>query len=250
MNSSSNQNASDDARIDTLKSEVNDAFKAIIQLPDDVKRQKNEDVKKMIEYYGRMTDNIENRRIRIADFAWQSLAVTLTAAGVLLALSIVAVIKIPLLLVLTTIFVMSLLKIREFQVQSYFRYPFLRFPEFGNVWKWFYYGNSFIPQINEDPYTVESTRTKDQSLYLQGLELFVGNYSKETIDREIHDNLLQLFLLQVHNYYKNRFYLRLLKYDLITPKVLFWTQVAYWVIAVLIIAKYPAGAAFLLGKAL
>lgn len=249
MTSPSNPSNSPASTITALKSEIETALRSLLQLSDEAKIHKNEDAKEMIRYYGGMTDSMETRRIRIADFAWQSLAVTLTAAGVILSLSMVAVIKIPLLLVLATIFVVSLLKIREYQVQSALRYPFRDFPEYANMWKWFYYGNPYVAKINHDPFTVEDSQDEDQSRYLQGLKMFVSNYSGETIDQELHDNLLQLFILQVHNYYKNRFYLRLVDYDIKTPKILAWTQVVYWILVIVILAKFPVAAAFLVNKA-
>jgi hypothetical protein len=57
-----------------------------------------------------------------------------------------------------------------------------------------------------------STRSEDTlEPYLRGLEAFAHNYMVEDTDRELVDNIQQLYLLQVHNYYKNRFYLQLIR---------------------------------------
>lgn len=63
--------------------------------------------------------------------------------------------------------------------------------------------------------------------YLKGLHYFVVNYSEETLDSELSDNIQQLYLLQVHNYYKNKFFLRLNNYDLLANRVSFTLLFAY-----------------------
>jgi hypothetical protein len=248
MRSDAGSNKSSDSDLNELKEEVEKGLTSLRRLSAGVKKEKNQDTKEMIRYFGDLTNNMETRRIRITDFAWQSLTIGLTAFGVLWALPIVIVLKISFLLVLATVLIMALLKIRESEVQSHFRYPFLKFPEYGNKWKWFYYGNAFIPKMNDNPSDLEKRRADDERLYLRGLDLFVTSYSRETIDRELHDNLIQLFLLQVHNYYKNRFYLRLLNYDLMTPRILLGVQIVYWIAALGSLASNSVPAAFLLAK--
>lgn len=53
------------------------------------------------------------------------------------------------------------------------------------------------------------------------------SYANATIDKELQDNIQQLYLLQVHNFYKNKFFLRLNKYDLWANRVSFSLLFAY-----------------------
>ena len=53
-----------------------------------------------------------------------------------------------------------------------------------------------------------SDRSKTAVPYLAGLRDFASNYCQETSDSELRDNVIQLYLRQVHSYYKNRWHLR------------------------------------------
>jgi len=233
-------------QISAIKKELDEALNGFSLLSDRVKQDKNQNIKDMISYFGNLTKNIEDRRIHLADVAWQSLAISFTALGIILAVHILAIFKIPIFLVLFTLLLMSVLKIQEYQVQSYFRYPFLAYPEYANRWKWFYYGNPFLSKINDNPFTAKKHHLDDEVKYLNALNVFAKNYSAETIDKELHDNLLQLFLLQTHNFYKNRFYLRLLKYDLLMPRILIWLLLIYCAILAIILLFVPVASHFLL----
>lgn len=214
---------------------------ALVNLPIEAKSQKNEDIKSMILYYGDQTKTIEDRRTRLAEFSWQSLALAITAFAIIIALSIFNLYKGLVLIFLGVIIFFSLLKIAEYHFQSAFRYPFLKFPDYSNKWKWFYYGNPYITKINTNPCTYINKRYfgKDQLNYLQGLNKFVENYTTENIDKELEDNIIQLYLLQVHNYYKNQFYLRLLKYDKYTPIIIFALLIVYLIVVLILISVYP-----------
>lgn len=176
------------------------------------KKAKNEDVKKMVEYFNKLTDNIENRRIRAAETTWQTLGILVTAFGVIVALDIISLLQIFIFIVLGIQIIFSFARIFEYQKQSKFRYPFLELKNYSNKWKWFYYANPFITKINTDPWSSRLI-AEDREYYLEGLEFFISRYTEEDINKEISDNLIQLYLLQVHNYFKNKFYLRLFKYD-------------------------------------
>ena len=95
----------------------------------------------------------------------------------------------------------------SYQCQSRFRYPFLKLKKFGNKWKWFYYANPHIQEISRKAVFPSKEFEKTQKPYLEGLREFVKNYREETLDKELSDNIQQLYLLQVHNYYKNKFFL-------------------------------------------
>jgi hypothetical protein len=98
--------------------------------------------------------------------------------------------------------------------QSNFNYPFLP-PnppsKFGNKWKWFYYGNDYIRQINTNAFRHRKSVTNAFIPYLQGLRDYVKGYKDENGDTEICSNIQQAYLLQVHNYFKNKFFLHLIK---------------------------------------
>ena len=169
----------------------------------------------MIKYYRDMTIEIEDRRTRQNNVNLQMLAISVTAFAVLISNSqkfiniqsgnILYKFTFSIIAVLAVSAIVSLLL---FVKQSTFKYPFLELKKFGNRWKWFYYGNEEILKINANPF---SKKDWNNSLkpYLRGLSNFVDNYEKENLNIEIIDNIQQLYLLQVHNYYKNHFYLQL-----------------------------------------
>ena len=183
--------------------------------------RKSEDVKKMIDYYNNLTDSVESRRNKIYDFNLQYLAILLTASGVVYSIKdkFATWILLGIITLLLTQALFATLIIILYEIQSKYRYPFLKFPEYGNKWKWFYYGNPFITRIDKNVLFPSKDDEKTKIPYLNGLEHFINNYSKETLDKEIEDNLQQLYLLQVHNYYKNQFYLSLVKLRLISVQV-------------------------------
>ena len=247
LNSTSSTNFNE-IEMEKLKVTIQGELNSISILPIEAKKEKNEDIKSMITYYDGMTKTIEDRRTHSAEFAWQSIAVTITAFGIIFALPIISFIKLLILLVLGEITIISFIKIREYNAQSAYRYPFLKFNEYGNKWKWFYYGNEYIPKINSSPFIGEKEKNEDRLNYLNGLKLFINKYSQETLDKEINDNILQLYLLQVHNFYKNRFYLRLQDYDQKTPEALLITIIIYLIIFLLFMLASSSMRDFLLTK--
>ena len=219
-------NNQSDEQINKILHEINKEIESLSTMSTKDKENKNTDIKSMIHYFVDETAKIEDRRAKISDFAWQTLGITGAAFGIITALKIIPLIKLPIYIVLIVMVGISIIKLIEFIAQSRFRYPFLKISEYSNRWKWFYYGNKHIIDISENPFRLTIPRIKkDNFHYLEGFKLFVENYHQETIDKEISDNLSQCYLLVVHNYYKNRFYLRLLKYD-------FWQQ---WILITLII---------------
>lgn len=122
--------------------------------------------------------------------------------------------------------IFAIAKLQEYQAQSAFKYPFNN-SEYGNKWKWFYYANPFIKLINPDPFQKEHKNQKNLLPYLEGPHLLIEIYGNETLDKKLHDNIQQLYLLQVHNYYKNKFFLRLNNYDLLANRVSFILLIAY-----------------------
>jgi len=210
-------------KIKKLEEELSQKFSEMMKLPEVDKKKKNEEIKMLMPYYLEMTDKVENRRIGIHAFSVQLLlaliaviAYLLTHVKLTMKFSLSQWVGYPLIgmalvLIIGCIFI-NICYIR----QSKFRYAFLNLKGFGNRWKWFYYGNPNITKINTKCASVE-----DGEHYLEGMIYFADNYAKETLDKEIEDNLQQLFLLQVHNYYKNQFYLKLTRIAHCAIKIVF-----------------------------
>jgi len=182
-------------------------------LPEEQKNKINEDVKMMISYYNNLTDKVEERRIKLTNSSWQKMTIMVATLNLLYLTHIPNKILYPIILIFVVNFVFEIAKLIEYHFQSKFVYPFNK-SGFGNKWKWFYYGNEYITNINTNPFINKPDDTKDIENYIKGLHVFLSKYSNETIDDELADNIQQLYLLQVHNYYKNKFYLRLNRYDL------------------------------------
>jgi hypothetical protein len=186
-----------------------------LKLPD--LEGKNADIQRMITYYYGMTTAIEERRSKIYDFTLQYLVILLTAFGLVFSLgsNIVGWAFYMLSALLLIQAAAALWLIVTYELQSRYRYPFLRLSEHGNRWKWFYYG---IPAISKIDRNVFFPRYRDESTtrpYLEGLKFFTSKYAKERLAEEVSDNVQQLYLLIVHNYYKNQFYLSLVRIRLV-----------------------------------
>ncbi len=195
-----------------LEHEVEEEIARLATLSEEEKSAKNHEVKSLIEYYHEMTSAIEDRRGSIYNFTLQYLVILLTALGVVIAsqaglrnwLLLIAV-----LLGLHIAFSLAIIVVFEFQ--SWFRYPFLKLEKFGNKWKWFYYGNPYVLKISRRAIFPSTRFERTQKPYLKGLKEFAEKYRTETLDQALTDNIQQLYLLQVHNYYKNQFYLALVR---------------------------------------
>ena len=202
-----------------LKKEVKQKLKEIIQLEDNLKKYKNEDIKQMIKYYRNMTVEVEDRRTRLNSVNLQTLAISVTAIVWIITncqkfgnLYLGDIFYIFILSILIMLAGISLFSIICFSLQSAFKYPFSKLKEFGNQWKWFYLGNEEILNINANLNPLSKKNWKNSlKPYLKGLSIFLNNYEKEDLNEEITNSIQQLYLLQVHNYYKNKFYFQLNK---------------------------------------
>lgn len=194
--------------INKLEKTLSAELDKLTKLSDSDKKEKLKDIKEMINYYNNLTQQIEDRRNRIAELSWQNILIIIGLFTLLVSIELPNIYKFCAGLFLLYLLMPNLLKIREYYEQGSIRYPFLEIPSFSNKWKWFYYGNEFIPKISNNPFKINFEN--DKLNYLNGLNIFINNYTNETIDNELEDAIQQLYLLQVHNYYKNRFFLRLL----------------------------------------
>ena len=204
-------------RLDELKKEISHELDALQSLGHDKKVQKNIDIISMIRHYIDMSDKVEDRRVRTHTFALQMLAIWVSAAIVLTSLYLDENVKInPIFFVASlSLFIGQILfclySAYIYEKQSGFRYAFL-WPEaegYGNRWKWFYYGSRSLQRISTE--TIRQSKTFDTTVepYLESCKEFIGKYAAEDLPDEIVNNIQQLHLLRVHNYYKNKFFLQL-----------------------------------------
>lgn len=199
-----------------LKEIISQKLEEITQMKNSAKKNKNEEIKQMIKHYRNMTVEIEDRRTRINHFNLQTLAISVTALALLISnsqkfnnMQFGNIFYYFTFLIIMVLAISSVISLLFFLSQSAFKYPFLELKEFGNKWKWFYRGNEEILKINANPFSKKKHWNNSLKPYLRGLSIFLTNYKEEDLNKEITDNIQQLYLLQVHNYYKNQFYLQL-----------------------------------------
>ena len=203
--------SSDTRKIEELDNSIQQDLKKLETLSDDIKKEKNQEIKKMIQYFNSLTQEVESRRNDIYKNSLQLLAISITAIGLLFSqkTNIENSIFSPIVFTLFTIVIFAIVIGILYQVQSFFRYPFLKLKRYTNSWRWFYYGNESIVKITENPFKKKFNFKNFYEPYLKGLKFELNKYSDETINEEIKGNFVQLYLLKVHNFYKNKFYLQL-----------------------------------------
>lgn len=111
-------------QISVLKESIAGELAALTDLPLEDKNAKNEDINSMILYYTEESKAVEDRRNRMAEFAWQSLALAVTASAVIIALSIATFIKSMLLVILGAIIITHILQLFTLQVQYFYKHHF------------------------------------------------------------------------------------------------------------------------------
>ena len=216
MKLTNNENNSD---FNNLEKEISKKLNELRKLPEDLKKRKNDDIIKMISYYVDMSNKLDDRRLRIHNFSLQLLAISATGLAILFS----NYYRIKLMdfgkffiyaatIVFSVLIISSLISSIFYVRQSGYRFLFLKLQDYGNnKWKWFYYANKEILKIDRNPIIRTNKYEKTKKPYYSGLLNFLSNYKEENLDKEITDNIQQLYLFQVHNYYKNQFYLQLTK---------------------------------------
>lgn len=217
QNQTTTKSIDEKEQLEALKKEVIDEVNALKSLNTTEKRQKNDNIIYMIRHYMDMSDKVEDRRVRIRNLTLQALAIWISAAFLLTALYLDENVAIPIALFVIALFIFigqicfCLYSAFVYEKQSGFRYPFLwsAAEEHGNKWKWFYYGSKPLQKISTK--TIRQSKTFDTTVapYLESLRDFIYEYRQEDLDSEIIDNIQQLHLLRVHNYFKNQFFLHL-----------------------------------------
>jgi len=209
---------------------IEESFEDLYNLDEDEKKKKLSDVKEMIKYFTDATHDIESRRIKLGENSWQTIIIILGVITLIFSSDLLDMYKILFSVLIGVYLIPQILKIREYLKQNDCSYPFLQIQKYSNQWKWFYYGNKYLTNIPPNPCSKEVEESKKN--YLLGLKLFLDNYLSENLESELKSGLLQLYLLQVHNYYKNRWYKRLLGID---KK---WSKLNYWIILLLVIVLF------------
>jgi hypothetical protein len=202
----------EDICLEDLCLELENDLKNLRDIKKKDKEKKLKDIKDMIRFYVDSTRDVEERRIRIAETSWQSMLIIVGIATICFSVNMPIIIKLMVFLALLYPFIQQFRIIHEYFEQAGYKYVFLSenklLDKFSNKWKWFYYGNKYITNISTDSFN-RSKILNDEKYYISGLKYFIDNYINENIDSEIENGIQQLYLLQVHNFYKNKFYLRL-----------------------------------------
>ncbi len=207
--------ASMDTEIEEIQQAAIAAVEEVATLPPEPLAAKLADIKQMIGHYIGMTNEIETRRERHYEFTLLFIAVLVPAFALVIAdrhrLGLLATwlaggwLAVQLAFAAVSIFV--------YHAQSRYSYPFLKLKGVANQWKWFYYGNPAVTEIKTDSVFGPILHRKDAASstipYLKGLRDFASWYTAENPKSETVAALKQLYLLQVHNYYKNQWHKQL-----------------------------------------
>ena len=199
-------------------------IKDIENLDKDSKENIYEETSQLIEYYEGMTGKVEDKRNSIYSSAVNRLSMIIAFLTLVFTVNFNAVELLPYFIPVYVFFAISvineLLIIIVYWMQSSCKYVTkdVRLKDYGNYWKRFYYGNDNILDISTSLKSNLKTSGKSQNnafdeksveAYVKGLNFMVDKYSKETLDQKVENNIKQLYLMQVHNYYKNRYNLSL-----------------------------------------
>lgn len=189
--------------LESLLSQIRESKLSEAQL-----EKKLEDSVNMIKYYNELTNSIEDRRIRIYENSLTILGVVVTACTILASINARPWFLPPVVIFLILLGFAQLHIIIVYYRQNNKRYCFNseKYAEYSNRLKWFYYGNSFITKID-----IRKEQETDFVNYISGLKSLVEYYKDKSNGEILADNIIQIYLLQVHNYYKNKEYLALAK---------------------------------------
>ena len=195
-------------------------------LPKQAKEEIYDETSQLIEYFENMSSKAEERRSSIYNSAANNLNLIVAFLTLVVTVNIS---KTDLFLYFVPAYIFAILSLVNaivliivFWMQSTCKYVTkdARLKDYGNYWKRFYYGNEYITNISTSLKIHSKVSGSDQNnafdeesvaAYLQGLNFIMEEYVSEDIDTKIEKNIKQLYLMQVHNYYKNRYNLSLTK---------------------------------------
>ena len=207
-------------QVDTsaVEKTVQDNKRLFRSLDSERRKEKIQDAIRMIEFHRAGTDAIEERRNRVYENALTIMGAIVAAFAIVFSLNnTVASSRFVIVLIsfLCAQFFVQLMIVVWYYIQSAKKYPFnnteIIDAKYSNQWKWFYHGHE---DVNSMPLTTlsfwEKNEEKTSEKYLSGLEKTINTHLSEKEEDEYVSAITQMYLLMVHNAYKNRFYLELI----------------------------------------
>lgn len=207
--------------VDNIINNYNETVKQIDKLNDEAKKEIYRETSELIEYYENMTSKAEDKRGSIHGSAVKSLNLIVAFLTLVITINVSNTALLPYFIpiyVFASISLINALTIMSvYWMQSSCKYVSkdTRLTEYGNYWKRFYYGNKEILKIStslKKNYFKVSGKNQNNAFdeasveaYLCGLDFMVTKYVKETLNEKVENNIKQLYLMQVLNYYKNRY---------------------------------------------
>jgi hypothetical protein len=190
-------------------------------LADELRRRPSEDllalrsdVKEMIDFVTKRGDAADAERFKYLQSSLQIIGFVLVVFSLVLTgldkssglSASVLVVILSVGLSLSVAVAGALIVILMYFAQARFRYPFIYYRQLGNAWRWFYYGNvkANTPEGEFFYRNKEYQQTFAQN-YASDLERYASRYVNDSPPEQILEDLRQLFLLNEHDRYKQRF---------------------------------------------
>lgn len=157
----------------------------------------------LIKYYLEMNETMTNRILKTRKQAAMAFALGLIAFPLLKSL----ISPVSMIIVAVLYFVPLAMILLISSLMMGYRYVIIH----KNPWKYFYYGNPHILEIGTS--LLVGNTAKDEEAYEIGCKYFFEKFLSESPEEELDDAIRHAYNMQVLNYYKNRFYLRLLRLE-------------------------------------
>lgn len=209
-----------------INSKINNELEKVKQLSKEKKKTIYEETTHLIEYYEKMSSEMENRRTDIYKQSVSKISILIpvftTLIGINFKFPSCVLLIVPLYVMFSISIINAIIIMVVYMLQSQSKYisKDVRLNDYGNYWKRFYYGNPDILKIDTSVkkfwrYTgYSNSNAYDEKMvnaYVDGLAFTLKNYATESIDDMVEKNIIHSYLLQVHNYYKNRHQMTLAK---------------------------------------
>ena len=206
--------------IDSIKKSYEETAKKISELNDGEKEEIYRETSELIEYYENMTSKAEDKRSSIYNSAINSSNLIIAFLTLVITVNVknsdLSLYFIPVYAFLGLSLLNALIVMIVYWMQSSCKYVTKdnRLKDYGNYWKRFYYGNEEILKISTSLKNFNKVSGENQNnafdeesveAYLCGLNFMVKKFTNETINEKVENNIKQLYLMQVLNYYKNRY---------------------------------------------
>lgn len=207
----------------SFKEKVNDYNNKVKELNALDERQKDDiynEASELIEYFENMSSKAEEKRNSIYASSVNALDLIIAFLTLIITINVNNKELVPFFIPIYTFAAISLINeffvIVVYWMQSSCKYVSkdARLTDYGNYWKRFYYGNAEILKISTSLKNFFKVSGKTQNnafdedsvvAYLSGLNFVIEQYTKEKSEEKVVKNIKQLYLMQVLNYYKNRY---------------------------------------------